>query len=64
LKSPEGTTRLQSKDIEPVEEELRPREGRAVLGFSDSAAHPESYGTGRGESRGCAELVSIITWPS
>lgn len=61
VKSPEGATRLQSKDIESIEEELRPGKGCAVPGFSDSASHPEPYGTRRGESDGCSQLVPIMT---
>ena len=46
--SPEDTARAQGQDFVPVQEELRPREGRPIPRLAYSLAHPESHGIGRG----------------
>lgn len=46
-RSTKNASRVKSKDIVTVQEELRPGEGRTIPGFSNSVACAESHGDGR-----------------
>lgn len=48
LCSAEDTAGTQVQDLVAIEEELRPRERRALPRFADSTSHPEPHGSGRG----------------
>jgi hypothetical protein len=50
--SPESVARTKSKDLVPVEEELRVGKGCAISGLANSLAYPESHGSGGGELAG------------
>jgi hypothetical protein len=47
-RSPKDSPRTQGEDLVTVEEELRPRKGRAISRFADSATYPEPNGSRRG----------------